>query len=49
MNTERRRTPRFPFVAVAEITEKESGTELSYAGERLEPVWLLHRSQKSFS
>lgn len=28
MNTERRRTPRFPFVAVAEITEKESGGEL---------------------
>jgi hypothetical protein len=28
MNTERRRTPRFPFVAVAEITEKGSGTEL---------------------
>jgi hypothetical protein len=28
MNTERRRTPRFPFVAVAEIKEKESGEEL---------------------
>jgi PilZ domain len=28
MNTERRRTPRFPFVAVAEITEKESATEI---------------------
>jgi hypothetical protein len=28
MNTERRRTPRFPFVAVAEITEKESGVEI---------------------
>jgi hypothetical protein len=26
--TEQRRTPRFPFVAVAEITEKESGGEI---------------------
>jgi hypothetical protein len=26
--TEQRRTPRFPFVAVAEITDKESGREL---------------------
>lgn len=26
--TEQRRNPRFPFVAVAEITEKESGGEL---------------------
>jgi hypothetical protein len=28
MSSERRRTPRFPFVAVAEITEKETGAEL---------------------
>ena len=28
MFMEQRRTPRFPFVAVAEITEKESGREL---------------------
>ena len=28
MYTEQRRTPRFPFVAVAEITEKESGGEI---------------------
>ena len=28
MFTEKRRTPRFSFVAVAEITEKESGREL---------------------
>jgi hypothetical protein len=26
--TEKRRSPRFPFVAVAEITDKESGGEL---------------------
>ncbi len=28
LNSERRRTPRFPFVAVAEITEKTSATEI---------------------
>lgn len=28
LNSERRRTPRFPFVAVAEITEKVSATEI---------------------
>ena len=28
MYTEQRRSPQFPFVAVAEITEKESGGEL---------------------
>ena len=28
MYTEKRRSPRFPFVAVAEITDKESGGEL---------------------
>jgi len=28
LNSERRRTPRFPFVAVAEITEKASGVEI---------------------
>jgi hypothetical protein len=32
--TEQRRSPRFPFVAVAEITEKESSEKLSHAGQR---------------
>jgi hypothetical protein len=28
MYSERRRTPRFPFVAVAEITEEQTGTQI---------------------